>query len=442
MKIGIAITVHNRHDVAQKSIDNIKKLIPKGAKLVIVDDASKEPFKDADFRFDTNVGIAVAKNKCLELLQDCDYIFLFDDDTYPIHKDWYLRYINSGVKHLSFTFERLKSGLLARAVISKNDILKEHKEPCGCMIFLTKEVLQKVGGMDTDYGRWGYEHVGYSMRVYNNYLTPRPFMDIIDSLDYIYCSDWDLKVERSVPNAERQKLAEVNKRKYLSELNSSDFIPFDYIPKDAIITTLFSTLVDPQRGEIWNREETLKLVKPLQDSCDRHGIELIILDDTVNIKPKHENPYFARWIAIAEHLKSKRYRNVFCVDATDVQVLRNPFNFPLENYLYTGDEPSRTNNNIWLKKHHSGDIYKTIFNRSFPLMNAGIVGGKHSVVSSFINQIIDNTNKCDKTSLTDMALFNAIAHLPEWAKIRRNGPQVNTIFKSYQDNGCAWFMHK
>jgi glycosyltransferase involved in cell wall biosynthesis len=62
--IGVAITTHNRRDTALDTVAKWKALLPNGAIIVVVDDASIDPYPDADHRFDVNVGIAKAKNKC------------------------------------------------------------------------------------------------------------------------------------------------------------------------------------------------------------------------------------------------------------------------------------------------------------------------------------------------------------------------------------------
>src|SRR5690606_36304792 len=111
MSVGIGITSFNRPEILDRSIEFDKKHLPEGAKLVIVDDGSTErPKTKVDYRFPHNSGIASAKNKCLELLEGCEHIMLFDSDAWPIVADWHIPYINSGIKHLSFTFPKLISG--------------------------------------------------------------------------------------------------------------------------------------------------------------------------------------------------------------------------------------------------------------------------------------------------------------------------------------------
>ena len=95
--IGVAITTHNRRDTALQTVATWKRMLPDGAIIIVVDDASVEPYPNADHRFDVNVGIAKAKNKCIELLieRGCDELFLADDDCYPTSLDWWKAYVES-----------------------------------------------------------------------------------------------------------------------------------------------------------------------------------------------------------------------------------------------------------------------------------------------------------------------------------------------------------
>src|SRR6185503_20564987 len=102
MRIAISITTHNRYETFLKHYKQVKGFLPKGAKLVVIDDGSDIPVKEADFRFEKAQGIAAAKNKAFELMGDADYYFCFDDDVSPKVKDWHLPYINSGLNHLCF----------------------------------------------------------------------------------------------------------------------------------------------------------------------------------------------------------------------------------------------------------------------------------------------------------------------------------------------------
>lgn len=70
--------------------------------------------------------------------------------------------------------------------------LNEFNNCSGCMLFLTKEVIEKVGGFNPQYGFYGYEHAGYSRRIHQAGLTPLGMYTCPEGVeDYIYSMDLD-----------------------------------------------------------------------------------------------------------------------------------------------------------------------------------------------------------------------------------------------------------
>ena len=57
-------------------------------------------------------GVARRKNECLRALKDCDYVFLFDDDCFPIKDGWVNFFIQSGDAHLLYLHSDLHSFIL------------------------------------------------------------------------------------------------------------------------------------------------------------------------------------------------------------------------------------------------------------------------------------------------------------------------------------------
>lgn len=227
MTISIAISVHNRHEVSNISIEQWKKHLPDGAKLFIVDDGSDVPYPNADIRNETALGIAACKNQCIKLCEGSDYIILADDDVFPISSDWWKPYVESGLNHLCFTFSKYTNGKRSgRNQTGTFDNIAIYDLPCGCMNFYTKACFEAVGGMDIKYGKWSFEHVGHSQRIHNAGLTPFPFMDIAYSGELFYSFDQDNNVERTVDKRTRQALAQKNFLKYKKELKSKEFIPY------------------------------------------------------------------------------------------------------------------------------------------------------------------------------------------------------------------------
>lgn len=214
--VGIGVTTFNRNLIAKKTIDKIKALTKSEYKLVIVDDGSDTPFKGATFRFNENQGAPIAKNKCIELLQDCEHIFLFDDDTYPIKENWEKLYINSGVKHLNYSFKYDYDVV---------DGVRYLKNPNGCMMYVHNSVIKKIGGFDTGFKKYGYWHGAFSNRVYNVGLIPYPFMDVESSENYLFCLDQKRSTHRTA-TVNRGRYLSVNKQRYFDKIDSTEYIDF------------------------------------------------------------------------------------------------------------------------------------------------------------------------------------------------------------------------
>lgn len=430
-KIGVAYTVHNRNDVAAKAIERTKKLLPKGAKLVIVDDGSTIPFKGATYRFETNAGIPKAKNKCLELLDDCSDIFLFDDDTWAISRDWYKPYIESDQPHLMFTFDTLKNGRPNgnRQVLSTNGHV-QYANPCGCMLYFKRHVLDKVGGFDVKFEKYFFEHVELSRRIYNAGLTKHPFQDVVNSIDLFYSMDWAQDIVSSVQK-DRGRLLHNNRRYYQSQMRSTEYKPYKPIP-NYVLTCLFKSVIDPQRGVKWDIENTDILEASLPDD-----VVFKCFTDA-----KIDNPYFARWVAYRDFLRTVDPNSfVWAVDGTDVDMLRNPFNEMKRDVLYVGCEHGQTTGSSWLVNHHPNPMYTDMYKGRLPLLNAGLVGGTARMVLAFCELMA-----ISKVEYTDMAVFNYIAHR-HFSKRVCYGSQVNTVFKKYEQKqnirgNLPWWRHK
>lgn len=213
MKIGIGITTtSNRVEIAKRSIAQIRRY-SLGRPVIIV--------KDVD-------GIAKAKNQCLAQLDDCEHIFLLDDDVFPIKHSWYMPYIDSGINHLSFTFSHLHNGMTNgnRKFEGEHMDCNRFQNPCGCMMYLTKKCLETVGGFDERFIGWGYEHVDYSRRIFNAGLTPYPFMDVKNSLSLLHSMDHYREVQSSVEPMQRAGFIKHNRPLYEQGVNSREYCKY------------------------------------------------------------------------------------------------------------------------------------------------------------------------------------------------------------------------
>jgi glycosyltransferase involved in cell wall biosynthesis len=218
MKIGIAISTHNRRETAEHAIREWRRFMPEGTKLVIVDDASDVPYPGADYRFEQRAGISATKNKGVELLEDYDHIFLVDDDILPLNNMWAGRYIFSNMQHACYIF--------GRKLLWQGPDYKVYDLPRGCLLYFTRRCIDIAGGFDTNFTGYGYEHVQLSQRIFNRGLTPAPFIDIPNSVGLFYSHDEHKTVQSSIKSYERIKHINVNRAYFEKTKSNNSFIPY------------------------------------------------------------------------------------------------------------------------------------------------------------------------------------------------------------------------
>lgn len=443
LRIGIGVTTHNRNALVASTIEKILATTP-GAKLVVVDDASQQPVKLAGaevYRFENNVGIARAKNKCLELLTDCDHIFLFDDDTYPLQAGWYEPYIASPEHHLMYLFENWASGKPVGddAIVYKDDQVIAHHHSRGCMLYVDKLALATVGGMDTRFGKAMNEHLDWSIRIHNAGLTTFKYMDVPGSEQLIYSMDQHQEVATSITN--RRQYNEGNKHLLTASETSTEYIPYG---KDVVIACYFAGVLDVQRNTTWAAD--FKLIEKLKQSVERNGIEFVLIHNCFDLPNKvttSTTPYFERWLKEWQYLRDRRdISNVFVVDATDVDMINNPFAHIKPGKLYVGDEPGLTIASKWmLMRHQEPSVNRYLRENShLPLLNCGVVGGERKLVMQLCRDMY-SYHMAAPQDLTEMGIFNKLLHT-KYADVVEYGRHVTSLFKKFERYTNAWFRHK
>lgn len=144
-------------------------------------------------------GIAEVKNLCIKALmeQDCDFIYLFDDDCFPIHPEWWKPFVEAHLRTGQHHFLWLKEEKIRSvAKLSGAKLIKEEngitvfKNAQGCCIFLTKYAVMAAGGFDERFKGYGYEHENYSLRIHQLGMnTMGAFLSVPDIELYIYSLD-------------------------------------------------------------------------------------------------------------------------------------------------------------------------------------------------------------------------------------------------------------
>lgn len=179
--IGIGVTTYNRpkhFDLCKKQISDVSKNIHIFPAIYADDSIERK-------------GIAYRKNQCLRMLQHCEYVFLFDDDCFPIKEGWADFFIDAHKASGQHHFLYLKETPTIKQ-IGQNLSINIYNNCAGAMMFLTKEAIEKVGAFDERFGLYGFEHANYSKRIHMAGLTPMgEYLCPAGAGEYIYSLDLD-----------------------------------------------------------------------------------------------------------------------------------------------------------------------------------------------------------------------------------------------------------
>jgi glycosyltransferase involved in cell wall biosynthesis len=440
-RIGVGITTRNRRDIALETVARWRRHLPPGAVLVVVDDASDVPFPDANHRFERRAGIARAKNRCLDLLEQagCEHLFLADDDTYPLVDDWWRPYVGSPEPHLMHVFE-YRGG---PQPIAHGNGLVAWPHPCGCLLYAHRSVLARVGGMDVAYGTWGHEHIDWSNRIHNAGLTVWRFADVVDSGQLIHCLDQD-GTERTVDKRERDQQLRRNQALYAANIDSAAYR--EYRMTRDVVLTAWQHGPDRQRKNRTATISSAQAAATLRTSVTGADVVLFADDGTgdVEVTDLGLGVYLSRWVHYAHWLREHpEVRFAWCVDANDVQMQLPPWQDMQPGRLYCGWEPDVVGS-PWMRDNHPAAILQEFIqaNADRQLLNCGVMGGDRDTLLEFLThwcRLIEDAAPGDLGA--DMGPFNYIAYT-RFADRIVTGSRVTTVFKRNETNTWSWWRHK
>lgn len=228
-----------------------------------------------------------------------------------------------------------------------------------------------------------------------------------------------------------------------------------------VLGSFFNSQPDPQKNLFWKAD--INRLYPLIDSVIEKNQKIIIFhdcfDDTPDIKNcefirTSPNPDFvptvARWEKYLDYLSvnSKRIKNVFCVDSTDVEMLNNPFPFINADMLYCGSEYQWKVGDRWLQKRKKViniSDYDNILNenKNNVMLNAGIVGGHVFLLKDFLEKLTDlhNSNSKKIKKSLDMPIFNYCV-MKYFSNKYVTGDIVHTPYRRKITQSSSWWKHK
>ncbi len=215
MKIGIAVSTYsnqntseNRFNLIKTSLDSLKKNIKNSEHeifvIIVVDGAICEKHITILSNYDFNIyyksengGVARVKNTSIRLLleQNIDIGFLADDDV--LYKKNFLQpYIESIIKgkieHMGYCQmpekvhprnEWDKMGYI-KTNYNGVDVMKHGGKSVGCWLSFTPELIKKIGYFKVMEGKYGYEHINFTLRCIEQKIIPYA-MDIIEPEKYL-----------------------------------------------------------------------------------------------------------------------------------------------------------------------------------------------------------------------------------------------------------------
>lgn len=233
---------------------------------------------------------------------------------------------------------------------------------------------------------------------------------------------------------------------------------------DYIFTTFFTKRIDPQKALKWVDDDFNKM-SDFYNSILKNKLNCIIFHDNLSSdfikKYENENIKFelvdssnlnsidVRWFIYKDYLeKNKKINKIFCLDISDVVILKNPFLCVQKEKIYCGDEEQINEESNWishcvccLENKNITEQFEEYKNKK--ILNAGILGGYVDIIYDVICKMVDIlTHSNVKHATVDMCVLNHVLYTHFQNKIVHGLP-VNTIFNKYdKDNQIAWFSHK
>src|SRR5690606_25862070 len=125
--------------------------------------------------------------------------------------------------------------------------------------------------MDPRFGKWGWEHVSWSDRIHSAGLTSSRYMDVVGSEKLFHSMDQFKEVESTATDEVREHAETEGDALRMSLRHSAAYVEYREL-EDVVITTLFTKLKDPQRGN--RMQASVSLLKALHKSLN--GRRLVV----------------------------------------------------------------------------------------------------------------------------------------------------------------------
>ena len=290
-----------------------------------------------------------------------------------------------------------------------------------------------------------------------------------------------LEIEISNASISTNYLRKNSKRERFVEIKEED----DKL-ENVLFSCYFIKKENPQTGEVQGKAN-FEYIKEWYESVKKLNINAIIIHDGIDEQFINEYEtekikfriFYAgnhpiideRWIIFYMFMMKTKIKKAFFTDIGDVIVTRSPFELISEkNQLFIGrDNANKIRLSGWILnevkkflKETQTKLPSSFYFQS--LYNVGIVGGNRNVILFLLGNVIEHILLSDESTYKEMTIFNIVIHKYFFPKLSYSesdqimvnsnndadathnhlisGFPLNSLFKKYEYNSDAFFIHK
>tara|TARA_B110000285_G_C15095974_1_gene601991 strand:+ start:998 stop:1945 length:948 start_codon:yes stop_codon:yes gene_type:complete len=290
-----------------------------------------------------------------------------------------------------------------------------------------------------------------------------------------------LEIEISNASISTNYLRKNSKRERFVEIKEED----DKL-ENVLFSCYFIKKENPQTGEVQGKAN-FEYIKEWYESVKKLNINAIIIHDGIDEQFINEYEtekikfriFYAgnhpiideRWIIFYMFMMKTKIKKAFFTDIGDVIVTRSPFELISEkNQLFIGrDNANKIRLSGWILnevkkflKETQTKLPSSFYFQS--LYNVGIVGGNRNVILFLLGNVIEHILLSDESTYKEMTIFNIVIHKYFFPKLSYSesdqimvnsnndadathnhlisGFPLNSLFKEYEYNSDAFFIHK
>lgn len=225
VKIGVGLCTYNRPDKALQTAKAVKETT-QGVNLVCsIDGGDFSKYNIEEFLklgyeivIGENQGVVRNKNRIINYLQNCDFIFIIEDDLTPVKAGWVEKYIEAlqctGYDHINYLHEAARVTKFKEKKYSDNITIEYFGLLGGTLMVMTNKCIHQVGIIDPEYKFYGHEHTDYTRRC----LQANLYASSGEGHPHIMGIDEYLKLDLSIPST-----VNFSKKEELIKINSIRF---------------------------------------------------------------------------------------------------------------------------------------------------------------------------------------------------------------------------